>query len=304
MIGTDQHSRPIVVYEPIYAAEQKRTELAFTPLPVSNDRPDWREFAIIVEIYRRGLHRNGGLTGLFSPKFGVKSGLTGESFIRFAQSQADANVVMVNAQPQHAFLAYNVWHGGEVSHPGLLRRSQNLLDAVKIDWDLAAQARHGPEILCYSNFWVADEAFWDAYVGGVLLPIAEFIETHPAEPAVKAIAEPTRYLTAAVFLPFMIERLFTTYLALNRRWRVAPLLLDPKNRCSSPMEAMIVAFTSPRIEKASREGFSDDVIELLRFAQIVAREYHEIYFKNQVHPYTGDVVPDIWHGRKPPEGPD
>src|SRR5471030_176731 len=123
MFSTDQQSKPIVVFEPLYDHEQQRMEPAFIPLHVSNDLSDWREFAIITEIYRRGLHRNGGLTGIFSPKFGIKSGITGEMFIEFAQSQADSNVVIVNAQPQHGLMAYNVWQNGEVVHPGLLRRS-------------------------------------------------------------------------------------------------------------------------------------------------------------------------------------
>jgi hypothetical protein len=296
MTAPDQQARPIIIYEPIFAPEQERTEPAFTPLHVSNQLSEWREFAIIAEIYRRGLHRNGGLTGLFSPKFGVKSGISGETFIEFAQSQAGADVVIVNAQPQHAFMAYNVWQNGEVVHPGLVHRSQSLLDAVGIDWHLDAQGRHGPEILCYSNFWVADEAFWDAYVGGILVPIAQYIETYPTAPVVRAIMEPTRHLTAAVLLPFMIERLFTTYLALHPNWRVAPLLLDPKDRCTSPIEEMIVAFTYPRIELALQEGFSNELIELLGFLQIVRREYNEVYFKDRVHPYTGDVILDFWHG--------
>src|ERR1700722_8901682 len=139
MTSADQQPRPIIVYEPIYGPEQALTKRAFTPFHVSNHLSEWREFAIIVEIYRRGLHRNGGLTGLFSPKFALKSGISGDTFVAFAQSQVNANVVMVNAQPQHAFLAYSVWQNGEVVHPGLLRRSQSLLDAVGIDWHLAAQ---------------------------------------------------------------------------------------------------------------------------------------------------------------------
>jgi hypothetical protein len=299
MTSTGQHPRNIIVYEPLYAPEQQRMEPAFTPLHVANDRSDWREFAILLEVYRRGLHLSSGLTGLFSPKFGVKSGITGETFIEFAQSQGNANVVMVNPQPQQAFMAYNVWQHGEVAHPGLLQRSQSLLDVVGINWHLAEQTRHGPEILCYSNFWVADEAFWKSYVGGILLPIAQFIESHPTAPAVRAIMEPTRHFTAAVFLPFMIERLFTTYLALHPTWQVTPFLLDSRDRCSSPIEAMLVAFASPRIERASREGFSSDLIELLGFLQIVRREYHEVYFKSRAHPSTGDVIADYWHGQKP-----
>jgi hypothetical protein len=299
MTSSSRKPRPVVVYEPLYAPGQRLSEPAFVPFSTANDRPEWREFAIMLEMYRRGVHRNGGLTGLFSPKFGAKSGITGETFIEFAQSQATANVVMVDAQPQQAFMAYNVWQNGEIVHPGLLPRSQALLEAVGIDWQLAAQARHGPEILCYSNFWVADEAFWDSYVGGILLPIGQFIEAHPDAPVVRAIMEPTRHLTPALFLPFMTERLFTTYLALHPGWQAVPLQLDPRERCVSPIESMIVDFTRSRIERASREGFGDDLIELLNFMMMVRREYHEIYFKSRTHPYTDDVVSDYWHGRKP-----
>ena len=95
---------------------------------------------------------------------------------------------------------------------------QALLHACGIGWNLEETPRHGPDTMCYSNFWIGGEGFWDDYVGGVLLPIAELLEEQPESDAARTVMTRTRYLGVepTPFLPFVIERLFSTYLSLNR----------------------------------------------------------------------------------------
>jgi len=78
---------------------------------------------------------------------------------------------------------------GEVYHPGLTKRAQALLDASGVDLEIASMGRHGPAILCYCNFWVGTERFWDDYVGGVLSPIAEVLEYQPDSAVSRAVHE-------------------------------------------------------------------------------------------------------------------
>ena len=216
----------IGIYEPIYRAGQVLQEPAFRPLPIENARPDWRELSIIVKMFRDGMHRRRGLTGLFSPRFQFKTKVTGAVFIDHVKRNPGADVYIVNASAHLPYISYNVWMEADWYHPGLVDRAQALLDACGIGWSLRDTARQGPDVVCYSNFWIATEKVWDDYVGGVLVPISEFMERHPESAVAQAVLAPTFHREPAPFLPFIVERLFSTYLS-HARPAVVPLLLDP-----------------------------------------------------------------------------
>jgi hypothetical protein len=166
----------IAIYEPIYFPGQSLADPAFRPLTVENSlHAEWREFYILVDMYRRGLHRQQSFTGLMSPKFRLKAKITGAEFIDFVRANADADVCFINPFPHLGYISYNVWMQGEVSHPGLGARAQELLDASGVDLRIAEVPRHGPATLCYCNFWVGTQQFWEDYVGGVLTPLAELL---------------------------------------------------------------------------------------------------------------------------------
>ena len=178
---TSAHMLPetIAIYEPIYFPGQTLADPAFRPLTLESNAPEWREFRIVVDMYRRGLHREQRFTGLLSPKFGTKTGITGRQFIDFIRANADAEVCFVNPFAYLSYISFNVWMQGEVSHPGLTKRAQALLDSSGVDLKIAKIARHGPNVLCYCNFWVGTERFWDDYVGGSCCRSLNFLRRIP-----------------------------------------------------------------------------------------------------------------------------
>ena len=155
----------IAIYEPIYRAGQMLQEPAFLPLPIENTRPGWREFAIIIDMYRKGMHRQQALTGLFSPKFRQKAKMSGADFIRHVEANPGAEIYILNATAHLPYVSYNVWMEGEWHHPGMTERAQALLDACDIGWRLDETPRQPPERVCYANFWAGAEKFWDDFVG-------------------------------------------------------------------------------------------------------------------------------------------
>lgn len=247
----------IAIYEPLYLPGQPLTEPAFRPLRLqTNDYASWREFRILTDMYRRGLHRQQRFTGLLSPKFELKTGLSGREFITFVEANADADVCFANPFPHYAYLAYNIWMQGEPAHPGLADRSQALLNACGIDLKIDEMPRHGPALLCFCNYWVGSERFWDEYVGRLLLPIAQFIEANPDHPACRAILGPTvHYIESTPFLPFMIERLFSSYLSLHaERLSIRAFARDPLQACFDDFERKLVSRIRSRIDDADRTG--------------------------------------------------
>ncbi len=281
-----------VIYEPLYREGQELTEFAFKPLVLAdNSQSAWREFRILVDFYRSGRHRN-QRTGIFSPKFGMKTKVPAERFIEFCDSNASSDVCLINPFPQIAYYSYNVWMQGEINHPGLTERAQALLNECGIKWDLATIPRHSPRVLAYSNFWVGSEAFWERYVGGVLDRIALHIERNPDSAAVVAIMGDTWHTDVAPFLPFIIERLFSTFLSLESSVSVAAYQFpDVAAYCLTDYERELVTSIAPIIDAADASAeFPPDLIAIQRLMCSLYVRYAQEHFATKAHPHSGRTV--------------
>jgi hypothetical protein len=282
----------IAIYEPIYLPDQKLAEPAFRPLRTEgNEHADWREFYLLVDMYRRGLHRQQSFTGLMSPKFRLKTGVSGTQFIEFVNANSDADVCFINPFPHIAYLSFNVWMQGECAHPGLTPRAQALLDAAGIKLTIADMPRHDLSLLCYCNFWVGSERFWDTYVGGVLLPIAEFLEKHPDDPISRDVLSPTLHSQPAPFLPFIVERLFSSFLSRPAHVLAARAYpLDLFKSCFNKFEKDMVVSVKDTIDAADRVGLFPDTLKNNMASRCRLWErYNRAYYWHQPHPYSGGV---------------
>ena len=280
----------IAIYEPLYRPGQKLAEPAFRPLRTdSNVHADWREFSLLVEMYRRGVHRQQSFTGLMSPKFRLKTGVGGAQFIEFVHANSEADVCFINPFPHIAYISFNVWMQGEYAHPGLASRAQALLDAAGVKLAIADMPRHGLRLLCYCNFWVGSERFWDTYVGGVLLPVAEFLEKHPESPISQDVLSPTLHLEPAPFLPFIVERLFSSFLSRPTRELTAKAHpMDPFKSCLNEFEKDIVASLKDEIDAADQaELFSDALKNNMALICGLWQRYNHAYYEHRPHPHSG-----------------
>ncbi|AEI76562.1 hypothetical protein CNE_1c12070 [Cupriavidus necator N-1] len=256
-----------------------------------NSHAAWREVRILVDFYRRGDHRNGS-TGIFSPKFGLKTKVSGEQFLQFVREQRDADVWIINPFPTIAYYSYNVWMQGEINHPGLTERAQGLLDSCGIGWDLARVPRQTNAVLCYSNFWVGTSAFWEGYVGGVLDPIARYLEASPDTPVAKAVMGDTWHTDAAPFLPFIVERLFSTYLSLQPSVRIASYPIESiLDYCLTDFERELVERMRPSVDAADRAGaFPKELAEMQGLLCSLYKRYAIEHFAVNAHPHSGKTV--------------
>lgn len=282
-----------IIYEPLYEVGQQLSEAAFQPLPLpDNSHAAWREFRILIDFWRRGEHRRAGKTGIFSPKFGLKTKVSATDFLTFVDENPKADVCFINPFPQIAYYSYNVWMQGEANHPGLLERSQALLDAAGIRWSLAETPRNDSRTLCYSNFWAGTELFWDVYVGGVLDPIARFLEGNPDHEVTRSVMDPTWHSDPAPFLPFITERLFSAFLALRTDMSAAPYpIADMEPYFSSAFERESVALLKPMVDAAD---IADKYPDSVKRAQQLYCEFLIIctkaYYETHAHPHTGRTI--------------
>jgi hypothetical protein len=288
-------SQSIKIFEPIYAAEQILSDRSFHPLVLQdNSHAAWREFHILVHMYRNGVHREQKFTGLFSPKFSLKARISGARFLEFAQSNANADVCFINPFPQLAYFSFNSWMQGEHAHPGLIQRSQLLLDACGIKWSIRDTPRQGASTLCYCNFWIGTENFWEEYVGKILVPIATFLEMNKSSDAARGALEPTTHSDHAPFLPFIAERLFSTFLSLNPNLKTAAYDFETDqvlNYCVSDFERDIVNYMRPSIDMLDQSNeFSLKDIRLMDLLCGLSQKYVRAYFAINPHPHTGNPI--------------
>ncbi|QCB46337.1 hypothetical protein [Hydrogenophaga sp. PAMC20947] len=283
----------ITIYEPIYRPEQVLSEKSFIAYPhTSNDKfKKWREFRLHIEVYRAKLYENNKLTGIFSPKFGLKTHLSGEEFIAYCQSASDADVVFVNPFPQMRYRSYNIWMQAESNHPGITNCAQNLLTAAGIDIDIEKQPRHDHKTLAYSSFWVGSPTFWEQYVGGLLEKLAVFIEHNENHPAVVNALVETFHTDPTPFLPFITERLFTTYLSLHPELKVSSISLDPLDFCLMEAERKFVQSIIPEIDRADQLGsFSPELVHRMEEHCDALAQAARVHFRDTPHPHTGRTI--------------
>lgn len=284
----------IAIYEPLYMPGQALNEPSFRPLTIENPiHAEWREFYILVDMYRRGLHRQQLFTGLMSPKFKLKTGITGSQFIDFVRENSDADVCFINPFAHLAYISFNVWMQGEAAHPGLIGRAQDLLDVSGVELRIADMPRHGPHLLCYGNFWVGTERFWNEYVGGILVPIAEFLEKNPDHSTSRSALDTTRHTDPGPFLPFIVERLFSSFLSRPPRdIAVRGYPTDPLQSCFNEFEKDIVTYRKDEIDAADHEGiFSDRLKRDMAFICGLWQAYTIAYYSDRPHPHTGSPLP-------------
>lgn len=281
----------ITIYEPIYADGQKLSETEFTPLDIrGNNYPAWREFKILVDMYRQGLHNRDGFIGLFSPKFRMKTGISPAEFTSFVQKNSNADVCLINMAGQLTVISYNAWMQGEIAHPGLTKIAKGIVSAAGAPVVIDEDARHGPDILCFSNFWVGKQAFWEKYVGGVLIPIAEFIERNADSEVVRSAFERTTHSIQCEFLPFVVERLFTTFLQ-DYDGKIAAYPVDPLDRCINDFQREVVSSMMEEVRSADQRGeFTAELRKKMLMVSRLTQMYTLSYYSTHPHPHTGKPI--------------
>jgi hypothetical protein len=286
----------IAIFECLYVQGQVLSDPLLSPLQICNDHPQWRELQAFLEIYRQGHWRQQDFTGMFSPKFSLKTQVSVDHFRQFVADNADADVCLINPFPQIAYWSFNVWMQGEHAHPGLIANSQSVLDAVGIPWLLQDMPRHGHDLLAYGNFWVARPNFWQAFVGELLEPIADLLLREPSHPAAQGILQATSHTDAAPFLPFMIERLFSSYLSLNPRWHVAafPVQRDVQRYCLNSFEKLLHQQLRDEVDAAdAQRHFPPPLVAHMDKQCALFQQHFFDYYSQHAHPHSGKTVSRI-----------
>lgn len=287
----------VKIFECIYSSAQQSKLNGATRLYLSNDHPERRELQAYVEIYKQKLFYNADLTGVFSPKFEIKCMIPLSEFVGFCEVLYLPKVCHINPFPYLSYWSFNVWEQGELAHPGLKNVAQFLLDSVGIDLNIFEVPRQDKNVQAYCNFWIGNQDFWNQYVGTVLVPISDFMDQNPLHPAVIAILRDTNHTDRATFLPFMIERLYSTWLASRSVDFVSYNFLNDfviDRLCLTDFNRLLYKQMKRMVDEADFRG--EFPIELRKRMSDMCELYQQHifdYFATRPHPHTGRVLSRI-----------
>ena len=195
-------------------SQRRRLDPAFVPFDNrANPDPAWREYHVFRTQYRAGAVRPDAVTGYVSWKFGRKTGLRGRAFVRFIERHPGHDVYFVNPPGLEPRSFRNVWLQGEHHHPGILGLARRVFARCGIDCDPAALEQPARQVL-YCNYWAGTSRFWDAYMA-FCEPVRECLLHGLDGDDLRLLHSQADRVIDACYIPFVMERLFSTLLALD-----------------------------------------------------------------------------------------
>lgn len=196
----------------IYYDDSQLVNLEPEFIPFNNEGkayPFNYEYAVFFELFQKNDWQKSDHCGALSWKFRSKTGLSGKELIQRINEAPEYDVYVINPFPE--LLVYSsVWEQGDDFHPQLRNLSKLLLQEVGYD-PAMLDLPTAPRNLCYCNYWVANKNFWDAYIA-FLTPIWKYILENDNS-LVRALRQNADPLIQAPYLPFIFERLFSTFLS-------------------------------------------------------------------------------------------
>lgn len=123
------------------------------------DRPDWFEYWPIRQFFEKADVVESALYGFLSPKFGLKTGLTGLDVASFVESAPDADVILFSPFPEHGACFLNVFEQQTVFDPPFLGVCQRFFRSMGDEGDVSSIVNHAENVV-YSNFFFAKPGFW------------------------------------------------------------------------------------------------------------------------------------------------
>jgi hypothetical protein len=200
-----------IFYDP---AQRLALDPAFIPHDnTANPCPEWREYHVFRTAWLAGACRGADVTGYVSWKFTAKTGVSGRAFLEFIAANPGHDVYFINPHRVEPRPFANIWQQAEVHHPGIIDLAQRILAAVGLEIDLAHLEQPRDQVL-FCNYWAGTGRFWDWYMDlgervrrQVLTGLDEADRRRAWSRADREIDAP--------YVPFIMERLFSTLLAIR-----------------------------------------------------------------------------------------
>jgi hypothetical protein len=205
----------VAIHQIYYDGSQRRAlDPAFTPYDNrANPDPVWREYHVFRTEYLAGNVREEEVTGYLSWKFGMKTRVHGRAFLDFIDRHPGREVWFLNPHGIEPHRFPNVWLQGEHHHPGILHLARRVFRHVGIDCDPESLEQPESQML-YCNYWAGTRRFWDAYIA-FCEPVRECLLTALDDVDRRLLWSRADRTIDACYIPFIMERLFSTLLSVR-----------------------------------------------------------------------------------------
>ena len=188
---------------------------AFEPYDNRGVQSELQEFAVFEKIARSEKVRSAKFWGAVSWRFTEKSGLTGKAWLEAIDAHPGHDVYYCNPFAGNEALFHNVWSQGEPSHPSFLTIARAFFEAAGLPLERLT-AIQPSRTFSAANYFAGTSSFWKGYLNFT----RRALETAEANmpPHIKVAlhsggADPQGFHHRATYVPFIVERLFETYLA-------------------------------------------------------------------------------------------
>ncbi|MEJ5896892.1 hypothetical protein WIT60_08525 [Aquabacterium sp. G14] len=134
--------------------------------PLANDqatKPDWFEYWPIRRFFAEADIDESTLYGFLSPKFALKTGLSGADVLAFIESVPQADVVLFSPYPEHVACFLNVFEQQQLFDPGFVEVCQRFFSGMGDECEVARMVHHAHSAV-FSNFFFAKPAFWRTWL--------------------------------------------------------------------------------------------------------------------------------------------
>lgn len=170
------------------------------------------------------------LWGAVSWKFRQKTGLTGAQWLDYINSHSGFDAYYCNPFPDLEGLFQNFWIQGKISHPELIDIAHEVFARADVELpSYECNSLQSSERFAAANYIVATPEFWGKYLRFINAVTSSSLATDaPLRDRLLSVkADPTGVHAGASYLPFLVERLFGTYMATadgrNFRYHKIPL---------------------------------------------------------------------------------
>lgn len=207
------------IYQSYYKEEQKNLlNSEFTAFDnTSNKRPDLMEYYIFNVGYKKASSEKLSHWGFVSWKWDQKCRVKPQKFIDFVDQNPNQDVYLINWTPYYESINWNIWTHGELCHPGLFSVAAKCLEETGYDSKIL-NCIMPRNIWCFSSYFVASKKFWSEYLS-FLKKFTNNIDNNPQ--LKQLIDQKTVHIDQSLintnhsFFPFIVERMFSTFLLLN-----------------------------------------------------------------------------------------
>lgn len=206
---------PIRIFQIYFEGWQRELlDPAFYPLDNSRSTSELMEFNVFEQLQRNAATQGAALWGALSWRFAEKTGMQGAELVKQIVDHPGYDVYFCNPHPYNEALYHNMWVQGEVSHPQFLDLVRLFYGAAGLD-DKELKAIEASGNFTAANYFVASPKFWDLFipfVKRVLVAADRALDPKVRDLLHSKVADDKSLHAGATYIPFIVERLFTTFM--------------------------------------------------------------------------------------------